>query len=727
MALALIKTTVPEADDTIIEYIDGYLKGTEFDDDEDAISEFIKPLLIDAGGDEDKIDRLCEQLTEMLNTKNNANGPAKGLSRLEQTITMANQTGISATSSLTKSNVDLDHVSGRRVQSQVNQDKLRKAEAKIAAKMVKRQEKTNLKVEYEASRLLEDEQKALQEAYKMYNPILDYTSTKSKNKDIKIENFDISFAGRRILTDASLTIAFGRRYGVVGKNGIGKSTLLRAMARREINVPTHISVLYVEQEVIGDMTPAIEMVLRADVWREHLLEKERELSFNINQFENELAEEGLSEEEKKALEEKKDRLMSDLKDVFAKLQEIESDKAESKASAILAGLGFSAPDQKRPTKEFSGGWRMRISLARALFCKPDVLMLDEPDNMLDIPAIVWLENYLKTWPNTLLVVSHDREFLDEVATDILHQHSEKLDYYKGNYTNFYATREERRKAQYREYEAQIQYRKHLQDFIDRWRYNAKRAPQAQSKLKILEKLPQLEEPESEKIVTFQFTNPDQLSPPILQMSDVTFGYTPEKIIIRDINLDLRMDSRIAIVGPNGAGKSTMLKLLTEENQPMSGLVHRNGRLRIAYFTQHHIDQLDLTRSAVGFMSDRFPGRTEEDYRRHLGAFGITGMVGLQIMKTLSGGQKSRVAFAALSAQNPHILVLDEPTNHLDMESMDALQTALGNFKGGVIIVSHDERFISEVCNEIWICADGVLSKFSGTIKDYKELVCPKDV
>lgn len=305
-------------------------------------------------------------------------------------------------------------------------------------------------------------------------------------------------------------------------------------------------------------------------------------------------------------------------------------------------------------------------------------------------------------------------------------HSEKLDYYKGNYSNFYGTKEERRKNQIREYESQEQYKKHLQDFIDRWRYNAKRAPQAQSKIKILEKLPVLELPEEEKLITFQFPNPEQLSPPILQMSEVTFGYTPEKTIIRHVNIDLRMDSRIAVVGPNGAGKSTMLKLLTEENKPSSGIVHRNGRLRIAYFTQHHIDSLDLTKNAVAFMAERFPGKTEEEYRRHLGSFGITGMVGLQVMKTLSGGQKSRVSFAILSMQNPHILVLDEPTNHLDMESMDALQEALAQFKGGVIIVSHDERFINSVCNEIWVCDKNVLTKFSGTIKDYKEVICPKD-
>ncbi|KAI9319315.1 P-loop containing nucleoside triphosphate hydrolase protein [Dichotomocladium elegans] len=723
MATALIRKAVPDADDAIVEYIDGYLQENDFDDEsEDAIADFVKPILLDVGGDEKSIDALCAELNTMFGGANAAPAQATNTRRkLDQVITIGNDSGLSATARLGSGpNVELDHLSGKRVQSQVDQSKLRKAEAKIAAKMAKRQQKTNMRIEYEASKLL-DEQKALQEEYKLYNPILDYTSTKSKSKDIKVDNFDISFAGRRILTDASLTLAFGRRYGVVGKNGIGKSTLLRAIARREINVPTHISVLYVEQEVMGDDTPAIEMVLRADVWREHLLEKERDLSERINGIEAELAASDLSEDEKNILNTQKDNLSTELKEVFGKLEEIESDKAEARAGAILSGLGFATADQKRATREFSGGWRMRISLARALFCKPDVLMLDEPDNMLDA------KHYLQGWTNTLLVVSHDREFLDEVATDILYMHSEKLDYYKGNFSVFNATKEERYKAQVREYESQLEYRKHLQDFIDRWRYNAKRAPQAQSRIKILEKLPVLEPPTNEKEVTFSFSNPDSISPPILQMNNCKFGYDPKKIIIQHINLDVRLESRIAVVGPNGAGKSTLLKLLTEQVVPLSGEVHRNGRLRIAYFTQHHIDQLDLTKSAVAFMADAFPGKSEEEYRRHLGAFGITGMVGLQVMKTLSGGQKSRVAFACLSLQNPHILVLDEPTNHLDMESIDALQGALERFTGGVITVSHDERFIQSVCNEIWICEGGTLHKFAGTIKDYKKLVSPKDL
>lgn len=263
MSIQLIRKAVPGADEAIVEYIDGYLRENDFEDDEDAIADFVKPILIDAGGDEAKIDELCEHLSSLLQANQKAAAPAK-LSKLEHSFTMGNQSGLSATASLGRGSVDLEHASGRRVQSQVNQEKLRKAEAKIAAKMAKRNEKSNMKVEYEASRLL-DEQKKLQEEYKLYNPILDYTTTKGKNKDIKIENFDISFAGRRILTDANLTVAFGRRYGVVGKNGIGKSTLLRAMSRREIAVPQHISLLYVEQEVSVEVEATFGSVLIVEI------------------------------------------------------------------------------------------------------------------------------------------------------------------------------------------------------------------------------------------------------------------------------------------------------------------------------------------------------------------------------------------------------------------------------------------------------------------------------
>ncbi|KAJ2841386.1 ATP-binding cassette, regulator of translational elongation, partial [Coemansia erecta] len=332
------------------------------------------------------------------------------------------------------------------------------------------------------------------------NPVIDYTSTRDKIKDVKINNFDISYAGKRILTNADLHLVYGRRYGLIGRNGIGKSTLLRNIAYRELAVPTYISILFVEQEMAGDDTPAIRSVLKADLFREQLLRDEGALNEEMRRLdEPQPLDERGEAMSKHEIEAKKNEMGDRLNSIMTKLTEIESDKAEAKAGAILNGLGFSSTDFDKPTKSFSGGWRMRLSLARALFCRPDLLLLDEPTNMLDIPAVIWLERYLKTWTSTLFVVSHDREFLDEVATDIVHQHSEQLDHYHGNFKTFWSTREERRKNQMREYESQMQYRAHLQEFIDRWRYNANRAAQAQMKVKILEKLPVLERPEDEKI------------------------------------------------------------------------------------------------------------------------------------------------------------------------------------------------------------------------------------
>jgi ATP-binding cassette subfamily F protein 3 len=364
---------------------------------------------------------------------------------------------------------------------------------------------------------------------------------------------------------------------------------------------------------------------------------------------------------------------------------------------------------------------MRLSLARALFCKPDLLMLDEPSNMLDVPSITFLADYLQTYPSTVLVVSHDRAFLNEVATDIIHQHSERLDYYRGaNFDSFYATREERRKVAKREYENQMAYRAHLQTFIDKFRYNAAKSSEAQSRIKKLEKLPQLEPPEEDSVVTFRFPDPDKLSPPIIQLQGVTFGYTPDHTILQNVDLDVGIDSRIALVGGNGCGKTTLLKLLIEQLRPTKGLVSRNARLRIGYFAQHHVDQMDVNLSPVAWMAKISPGKTDEEYRRLLGAFGITGPLGLQKIAELSGGQKSRVAFACLGLNNPHILVLDEPSNHLDTQGLDALADALKAFQGGVLMVSHDVATIDRVCNEIWISENGTVRKSSGSIYDYKK-------
>lgn len=412
-----------------------------------------------------------------------------------------------------------------------------------------------------------------------------------------------------------------------------------------------------------------------------------------------------------------------LTDVQAKLAEMESDKAESRAASILAGLGFSPERQQFATKTFSGGWRMRLALARALFCEPDLLLLDEPSNMLDVPSITFLSNYLQGYPSTVLVVSHDRAFLDEVATDIIHQHSQRLDYYRGaNFASFYATKEERKKTAKREYEKQMAERAHLQAFIDKFRYNAAKSSEAQSRIKKLERMPVLEAPETEYSVHFKFPEVEKLSPPIVQMSGVTFGYTKDNILLRNVDLDVQLDSRIGIVGPNGAGKTTVLRLLIGKLSATTGLITQHPRLRIGFFAQHHVDALDLNTSAVSFMAKNYHGKTDEEYRRTLGAFGITGTTGLQKMEFLSGGQKSRVAFACLALTNPHILVLDEPSNHLDIEAMDALSDALKAFEGGVLMVSHDVTMLQTVCTSLWVCESGTVEQFDGTVADYKRRI-----
>lgn len=427
--------------------------------------------------------------------------------------------------------------------------------------------------------------------------------------------------------------------------------------------------------------------------------------------------------EAKKLDAEREGLDKTLNDIHGKLSEMESDKAEPRAASILAGLGFSVEAQQKPTKAFSGGWRMRLALARALFCEPDLLLLDEPSNMLDVPSITFLSNYLQSYPSTVLVVSHDRAFLNEVATDIIHQHSERLDYYRGsNFDSFYATKEERKKTAKREYENQMAQRAHLQAFIDKFRYNAAKSSEAQSRIKKLERMPKLDPPEAEYSVSFKFPEVDKLSPPIVQMSGVCFGYTPDKPLLKNVDLDVQLDSRIGIVGPNGSGKTTMLKLLTNQLEPTAGHISSHPRLRVGYFAQHHVDALDMNDSAVGFMAKAYPGRTDEEYRRHLGAFGITGMTGLQKLGLLSGGQKSRVAFACLSLTNPHILVLDEPSNHLDIEAMDALSDALKNFQGGVLMVSHDVTMLQNVCTSLWVCAHGTVQKFPGDVKAYKKKI-----
>jgi ATP-binding cassette subfamily F protein 3 len=738
---AEIRAHIPNIDPVLSEYSVGYLThaATSFSSDSDPnapsplqeAAAAVSALLLSASGDlspqnEQSIQSLVDKFVARLDTADGPSGEhrqmAPSAKRLDQAVHVGSAKNMSSTLGLAGGAVDLESANTRKVESRVDRKKLEKAERKLRAKQDRKEFKN---VEYEASRLLDqpNETQSYEEFYMAVNPLQLGSDAQSKSKDIKIDSFDISMPGLRILTDSSLTLAYGRRYGLVGQNGIGKSTLLRALSRREVSIPTHISILHVEQEITGDDTPAIQAVLDADVWRKHLLKQQEKISKELQELEEERATLADTSADAARLDTQREGLDTTLSDIHSKLSEMESDKAESRAASILAGLGFSAERQQYATKTFSGGWRMRLALARALFCEPDLLLLDEPSNMLDVPSITFLSNYLQGYPSTLLVVSHDRAFLNEVATDIIHQHSERLDYYKGgNFDSFYASKEERRKTAKREYEKQMGERAHLQAFIDKFRYNAAKSSEAQSRIKKLERMPVLTAPEAEYTVHFKFPDVEKMTPPIIQMSGVSFGYSPDKILLKNVDLDVQLDSRIGIVGPNGAGKTTALKLLIGALTPTAGLISQNPRLRVGFFAQHHVDALDLNNSAVGFMAKEYPGKPDEEYRRHLGAFGITGMTGLQKMALLSGGQKSRVAFACLALQNPHILVLDEPSNHLDIEAMDALSDALKQFQGGVLMVSHDVTMLQNVCTSLWVCDNGTIEHFDGSVQAYKRRI-----
>ncbi|OCH88972.1 hypothetical protein OBBRIDRAFT_757229 [Obba rivulosa] len=716
-----IRTSLPGTEEIVVQYLSGYLLDLDDAAEDEDVLQITRKILASAVPSSSRqalspqVDKVMRRLENMLEEplskradKNRAESNT-GLVRLDKVMDMS-KTSMSNTIAFTEG-VDLESINKGKA-SRVDVKKLEKQEAKLRAKIDKRS-KRNL---YEGSKLLDQhkKQQSYEEMFLKINPLDAATASKNKSKDIHLPSIDVNFASNRILSGASLTLAHGRRYGLIGRNGVGKSTLLRHIALREVPIPPHITILFVEQEVIGDDTTAIDSVLKADVWRDTLMREEATLNAQLTELEG--------EGDDKRFEDAREEAQTRLTEVHTRLAEMEAESGPARAAALLAGLGFSEADQQRPTKSFSGGWRMRLALARALFVKPSLLLLDEPSNHIDLNALAWLEDYLQTWQGTLLVVSHDRAFLDAVATDIIHMHSARLDYYKGNFTQFYSTKSERDRNLRKEYETQMEYRKHLQAFIDRWRYNANRAAQAQSKIKILEKLPELTPPEADETETFKFPETEKISPPLLQLNEASFGYTPDNVLLQGINFDVGLDSRIAMVGPNGAGKSTLIKLLTGELKPLSGHVTQNGRLRIGYFAQHHVDNLIPSMSPVQFLQSKFPGRTEQEYRSHLGNFQISGMTGLQPIGTLSGGQKSRVAFAVLSLQNPHVLLLDEPTNHLDIEGLDALMAALNGWNGGVILISHDERFITTVAKELWVCADGRVTKFKGDVQAYKSLI-----
>ncbi|KAK1880505.1 ATP-binding cassette sub-family F member 1 [Dissostichus eleginoides] len=529
--------------------------------------------------------------------------------------------------------------------------------------------------------------------------------------DIKLEKFSISAHGKELFVNADLLIVAGRRYGLVGPNGKGKTTLLKHIANRALSIPPNIDVLLCEQEVVADDTPAVQAVLKADTKRLKLMEEERQLQALLEKGEDSVA----------------DRLDK----VYEELRAIGAAAAEPKARRILAGLSFTTEMQNRPTKRFSGGWRMRVSLARALFMEPTLLMLDEPTNHLDLNAVIWLNNYLQGWKKTLLIVSHDQSFLDEVCTDIIHLDYQKLFYYRGNYLTFKKMYVQKQKEMQKQYDKQEKKLKDLKAGGKSTKQAEKQTKEALTRKQQKGKKKGAQEEESqdatellkrpkEYTVKFTFPNPPPLSPPILGLHCVDFGYE-NKPLFKNVDFGIDMESRICIVGPNGVGKSTLLLLLTGKLQPTKGEMRKNHRLKVGFFNQQYADQLNMEETATEYLMRNF-NLPYQDGRKCLGRFGLESHAHTIQISKLSGGQKARVVFAELSCRQPDVLILDEPTNNLDIESIDALSEAINEYKGAVIIVSHDARLITETQCTMWVVEDRSVVQIDGDFDDYKREV-----
>lgn len=572
----------------------------------------------------------------------------------------------------------------------------------------------NLGKAFKASTTNEDYKNTLKENQEEENMasqiVMHHDRTLSHKVDVKVHAFTMYMGGKRLLDDAKLEINYGRRYVLIGRNGCGKTTLLNHIAHRKLDgIPEHLQILHVKQEQIGTKLPLLEEVLKSDIMRHNLLARNVEITELLHNTDS------MSETEIAVL-------TKEMMEVSEKLQKIGVDEVETSAKVILKGLGFSNSDLSKPCDKFSGGWRMRINLAKALLVQPDILLLDEPTNHLDVNAVMWLEDYLLDWPYTIVIVSHARDFINTVATEIILIENGKMSYHPGDYDTFVKSTEERKVNQRKEKTKQDKYINDQQAFIDQFRANKARSTLVQSRIKVLEKMVRIEEVFEEPRIFFQFPDPAELAPPLLRISNANLGYAGSPAILKNVNFRLDMESRVAIVGPNGAGKSTLLKSITGELPVLDGNQFRHGKLKLAFFTQHHIDQLNLEFNPIEQIQSMDSDLKYEGVMAHLSRFGINADLAMRTQMNLSGGQKTRVALAVLSYNAPEIIMMDEPTNHLDIDAVDALAKALQNYKGGICIVSHDSHFVEAVCDSVYEVKDEKVRKFPGTFAEYKREV-----
>ena len=515
---------------------------------------------------------------------------------------------------------------------------------------------------------------------------------------LHINELTFRFGGRVLFENASTVVPRGHKVALIGRNGTGKTTLLRLLGGElapdagSVAITPGCRIGRLSQDAPDGPASLLETVLSYDQERARLL-AESETATDPNR----------------------------IAEIHTRLADIGAHAAPARAAEILSGLGFDAEAQARSVGTFSGGWRMRVALAGILFAAPDLLLLDEPTNHLDLEATLWLESYLKTYPHTILLISHDRTLLNSVPTRMIHIDQRKLVAYAGGYDQIERTRRANIERLSALQSRQIAQRKHLQSFIDRFRAKATKARQAQSRIKALERMEPIIGIVEDSTPEFEFPSPEPLPPPLITLENVTVGYEGRPVLSR-LNLRIDLDDRIALLGANGNGKSTLIKLLANRLSPLSGQYRRSGKLEVGYFAQDQAEELTPTLTPIQELQQVLPTTPEEKVRSHLARFGLGRDRAETVVAKLSGGEKARLLFALMTREAPHILMLDEPTNHLDIDSRSALIQAINGFEGAVILISHDPHLIELTADRLWLVGDGTCTAYDGDLESYRALL-----